>query len=257
MINPAVAQLSGQSALERLNVIDDRFGFHHESPVRSGDHGVPGPEVAIDRQRNLGPPTKTRIHLASQPFQQPCVAGIADRIAGGIRLQTQVQPDCGRHARLDLKVGDPRLGVEDPPDRRGVHATCTAKLPIAQPAASTGGIDVSKHAPLVLRHPTSCATDASVPNTHRRGVSQRPVHHWLFDGRAAHARRVAPLGPQPVRNSGFGPPIGVAVRPAHGGSPSGGPARRNVHPPHGGSPSGPSGQRNVHPMQSGGVGGGR
>jgi hypothetical protein len=57
-MDAAEALLQAQLPLERLDVHDDGLGLHGEEPAGSADRRVPGPEVALDRERNLGPPAE-------------------------------------------------------------------------------------------------------------------------------------------------------------------------------------------------------
>lgn len=230
MIHAAVPQLPGQPPLERLDVGDDRLGFDHEPPIRTADPGIPGTQVPLDRQWHLGPPPQSRTQVAPQPLEQPRLSGVPNWVPGWESVQAQVEPDRRRDACLELEVSDPSVGVEDPPDRRGIDAAGTADIPIAQPAASPGGIDVFEHPLLVRRHPTSCPGDASVPNAHRREVSQRAVHRRLSHGRATDARCVARGAVQSVPDQGAGPRIPVVLRPVHDPSPQSRAGRHNVRP---------------------------
>ncbi len=179
VIDVTVAQLSRQPPLERLNVVDDRFGFHHESPVRSSDHGVPCPQVAFDREWDLGPPTKARVHLPPEPLEEPGVAGIADRIAAGVGAESDVQSkdgtNCTHATRIDrvepavleapdLDVIDPGRSLDRAEAQAGIRprppylGRDAAQVVLRLSSASIGWAFTDGHNPIMLLGPSSSLT---------------------------------------------------------------------------------------------------
>jgi len=98
MTDWVVADLQLKASLQSLTVRDVRFGLDSDPPSlpRPARHlRVPCPQVALDRERHLGPPSQRWMKSGPEPLEQGQLSAIADRIARRIRPNAEVQPnDC-------------------------------------------------------------------------------------------------------------------------------------------------------------------
>jgi len=101
-----VAVLQGQASLEGLAVREFGLGLDPGTPrgwFRTADVGVPGPEIALDWQRNLRPPAQARMEALSKAFEQRQLRSVPDRITSGVGPQAEIESE-DRAPRPD--VGD-------------------------------------------------------------------------------------------------------------------------------------------------------
>src|SRR5215210_2013296 len=90
-----VPPLQGELAFEGLNVIDPCFGLDGYAPSSALDHAVPRPAIARDRERDLAPEPKAGVETPRQAIEEPVLGSVADRVAGGVRPQWEVEADDG------------------------------------------------------------------------------------------------------------------------------------------------------------------
>ena len=93
-----VAELQGELALECLTVADPRLRLDPGAPrsrVAATDFRVPGSEVAFERKRNLGAPSKRWMEARPKAFEQGELRPIPDRVAGRVRLYREVHAHDG------------------------------------------------------------------------------------------------------------------------------------------------------------------
>lgn len=91
-----VAEFEGELALERLPVRDARLRLDAGAPrsrVATADLRVPGSEIAVDGERNLGPPAERRVESRPQSFEQSQLGSVPNRIASWVGADGQVEPD--------------------------------------------------------------------------------------------------------------------------------------------------------------------
>jgi hypothetical protein len=175
VIGPAVATLQRKPALRRLQIVKDGFRLDRKAPTRSPDHGVPGAQVALDRERHLGRPVQARMEARPKSLEEPNLAGVPDRVAGRVGAQSDVQPDGCRHGRKCPHIdcpGDARL---DAPCRRAGDAARGTDVVLAQPGIASSRGDVGAHAPVVICDPTTRAIQGTRPGTNALGVWRDPL----------------------------------------------------------------------------------
>ena len=68
-IDAQVACLQGDAALERLDVVEMRFGLDENVTVHVADHCVSGPPFASYRHRDLNSPAERVRNPGSQPLK--------------------------------------------------------------------------------------------------------------------------------------------------------------------------------------------
>ena len=103
-----VAQLQRQPALERLAVGDPSLALDASSPwvgVAVADLGVPGPQVAVDREGHFGSPAQGRIEARPKALEERKLRPIPDRITGRIGSHRQIEPDDRAVSGHELKRG--------------------------------------------------------------------------------------------------------------------------------------------------------
>jgi hypothetical protein len=89
-----VADLQLEASLQGLTVRDVRLGLDSDPPSLrrpAGHLPVPCPQVALDREWHLGPPAQRWVKSGPEPLEQGQLSPIADRIAGRIGADAEVQ----------------------------------------------------------------------------------------------------------------------------------------------------------------------
>lgn len=91
-----VPYLQLEASLQGLAIRNVRFGLDSDPPSlrRPARHlRVPCPQVALDWQRHFRPPTQRWMKSGPEPLEQGQLSAVADRIAGRIGADAQVEPN--------------------------------------------------------------------------------------------------------------------------------------------------------------------
>jgi hypothetical protein len=122
-----VSAFQGSPARTRLHISQSRFGIDGNVPVVAKDGRVPCAPIAGNPEWHLRPPAETRSEAVSELAQQRQLGSVANRLAGRIDAQWEVQPQHRgeHHQRFErdpwslaqLDAAD--LGVRNPD--RGAH----------------------------------------------------------------------------------------------------------------------------------------
>jgi hypothetical protein len=89
----AVALLSAESSLERLEVIENRLGLDRQEPGGAADHEVPRAQVAICGERDLRPTHEAGMEPNSQTLEEALLPGVPNRVSRRIAAKDEVEPD--------------------------------------------------------------------------------------------------------------------------------------------------------------------
>jgi hypothetical protein len=162
-----VTGLQVQPAFERLSVGDARLSLDASAPRRglpSANLRVPGPKVAFDLERDLGSPSQRRVQPRSQALKKCELRAVADRIAGRIRAQREVEADDGEPcAELWNRYVVHEAAFEPPKSAIG---------------GSGGGRGVAKTQPSV----TASSTMLEAEPKQRLAGTQSPTVDWPLSG---------------------------------------------------------------------------
>ena len=136
-VDGRVTRLQADAAIESLNIDQTRLRLHADDDTAKSTLAVPGPEIAGDRHRNLGPPNHGIRKLAAESLEEMDLARVSDRISIRIGAAREPQPDRGASHR-ELGNRDIRqLGSFNPPECRFGDADGRGDGPDAQPVAAT------------------------------------------------------------------------------------------------------------------------
>jgi hypothetical protein len=93
-----VSDLQREPTLDGLPIRHASLGLDATTP-RGGrtpaDVRIPGAEVAIDRERDLGSPPQAGMELGPESLEQRKLGSVANRVPGRVRAQGEVKPDDG------------------------------------------------------------------------------------------------------------------------------------------------------------------
>jgi hypothetical protein len=106
MTDGIVADLQLETSLQGLTVRNVRFGLDPDPPSirrRPRYFRVPSPQVALDRERHLGPPPQRGVQSGPESLEQGQLSAISDRIAGGVSTKAEVQPNDRAVARHEFQ----------------------------------------------------------------------------------------------------------------------------------------------------------
>ena len=95
MIGPVVPLLPRHPAFHRLDVVEGGLRVDREAPRVAADLAVPRPEVTVALKDDFRAPAKAWMEPASKSLDEPLLGGVPNGIAGGVRTETNVQPDGG------------------------------------------------------------------------------------------------------------------------------------------------------------------
>src|SRR5205823_1325579 len=112
---------------------EDRFRFDGDDPIRPADERIPRAEIALDWQRDLGPPLQIRMEPLPQPFEQAHLAYVPNGISSRIDLEAHVEADRGSDARERPDVDRLRDAPFDPPFGRSRDPACRTDGVMAEP----------------------------------------------------------------------------------------------------------------------------
>ena len=113
VLDPAVAELQVQPTFDRLEVVENRFRLDRNCPAVAADNRIPRPKVAVDRERHLRCPSQVGVEDAAESVEQSLLADIADRVAGRIGPQPDVEADAGRDPGNNTEIGtSDRTGLD-------------------------------------------------------------------------------------------------------------------------------------------------
>jgi hypothetical protein len=96
-IDPAVAALERQAALQGLHIAEPAFDLDRDQRLREGEQPVPGASITGDRERDLGPERDAGMDSAPKAFDQAELRGIANGIA--VRVGPDDELESNRRAR--------------------------------------------------------------------------------------------------------------------------------------------------------------
>ena len=183
MILAAVAPLQGEPPLERLEVVEHRLRLDGEAPAVAPDHGVPGAEVAVDRQRHLGRQRRLGWSRAPKALEEraagprPGSDRRRDRRGAGdpARPRRRSRHDVRRsRARVELPTFDLARCV-DVVDRPVAAPTARRLRPAPIRARRTSDATRSEVVPRHRRRPRSPGRSRVVTHRHRDGPHRRLV----------------------------------------------------------------------------------
>ena len=143
MIYAAIASLQGKAPLQGLDVVDHRFGIERELPSLAADYRVPGPEVPLDRQRHLGPPSQARMESGPESFEQPDLPGVADCIAGRVGAKSDLQTHDGAKGSDILRREVAEHAPFEAPDSRVVDPRGCSDRAKAQPGPNSRSSEIA------------------------------------------------------------------------------------------------------------------
>ena len=89
-----IPELEAQASFEGLAIRDAGLGLDTGMPSRRrrpARLAVPGPQVALDGQGHFCPPAEARMEAYPKALEQRELGAIADRIAGGVHTDREVQ----------------------------------------------------------------------------------------------------------------------------------------------------------------------
>ena len=174
-----VPRLQRDPPLYGLDIREARFRLDAASPTWPGDDGVPCPQVPIQRERHLGPPTEARMDARSESVEDGKLRAVTDGIARRIGAQGQVEADDGAVGtdEFEARVGD--LTPLEAADAGVRAADCRSDLRLAQagadPSTATVGAD---RGDLGSASPPA-AVGGTFARWHRGGSSQMALHYRL------------------------------------------------------------------------------
>ena len=211
----AVSPLQVELPLQRLKVLEHRFGLHGKAPAVAVDHSVPCPEVTFDRESHLGRPADASREPHSESLEQALLSGIPDRITGRVRPKPDIQPDHCRHRSQEPDVDRLRPARLEPSDRGLADATSGADRSEAQPGQSPCGSDIVDgaakigiDAPPSPIHGNRCSSHAEDARRRRlpAGLLRSGQHPLRGVGQLTAGRAISPpLGPKRARHPSNGP----------------------------------------------------
>jgi hypothetical protein len=175
-----VAEFQGKLSLKSLSVGDPHFGLHARAPrtwVSSSNLGVPGPQVAFERQRDFGMPAETRSDPRPEALEQRELGAIADRVTRGVGAERQVEsqdgepaPICGRLRRWTSPRSNRHSCGYEAPDA----AAQVRRLRPAAVRASRCSRPSRRRASCVRRRPRSAGRSrVGICRKHGRGLCTR------------------------------------------------------------------------------------
>ena len=209
-----VADLQLEASLQGLTIRNVRFGLDSDPPSlrRPARHlRVPCPQVALDWQRHFRPPSQRWVKSGPEPLEQGQLSAIADRIAGRIGPNAEVQPNDGA-PRPEL--GD-RHALQIPSfESRELLMRCTRgrrDVPKTQASPHSRHSMLLADAPERVPSTSSAAIVGSFSRSH--ALDHQP---WPFtDGRPLLGPPAGPTGgrgtgSEPIRGARplLGPPAG-------------------------------------------------
>lgn len=173
-----VADLEVQSPLHGLEVGDARFGFNSIAPwprFAPSDLAIPGSQITLDPERNLGSPSQGWVQTLSQSFKEGQLGSVADRITGWVRAEGEVQAhDRAPCAELRNRHSDKVAAFETQEllvrrVRRGTH------VPKTQPGANAREAVLQPKAANGLPSSTASSIGRSLASSHHRHDRQRAL----------------------------------------------------------------------------------
>ena len=168
-----VPQLQGEFALEGLAVGDPRFGFDSGAPrsrLTTANLRVPGAQVALDREGNLGPPMDAWMEAIAQPLEQGELRAVADRVAARISLDDQIESNDGKprsEVRERCTIDLAALEARELALRASQSGSRRAKAEPRSDSRLAVLISQSKHR---AAHPAAPSIVGPFTSTHRHGA---------------------------------------------------------------------------------------
>jgi hypothetical protein len=190
VIRTSVSPLQLESPFDGLKIDEDRLRLDADPPPLAGGHRVPRSKVAGDRKRYLGSPANARVELSAQPFEEPLLTGIPERVTAGVRSNPELQPDRRSQTPEQFGIDPPRMAAFDPTLGRGADPARLAELTPAQTAQPSTDGDLGENATFVLGDHAPRAVRPALPGRHRPEVSRLAMHPRLLDGCAWYARSI-------------------------------------------------------------------
>ena len=169
MARTIVPQLERDAPFDRLLIADRRLRLDANDPVRASDFGVPGPEVARDRQGNLRLPGEGWMEALAESPKQRELGPVAQPPFGWIGASGEFEPhDPARGAKeQDRRVLE--RAVLEPTDVRVRNAKSGRHVTEAQARRDAGGPEVRLDTSERLPRPPSSAIRWPLTRSHPAG----------------------------------------------------------------------------------------
>ena len=182
-LETAIPCLQRETALDCLKVVEDRLGFDTHDPIAGPDQRIPGAAVVRDRDRDLRAPSKAGMEPAPQPIEQADMAGVADRISGGERMEPDVATNDRAQASERSDVDAFRDAVLDPPGRRPRDAARRPDRIVTQAGRTSRSPDLQANATIILVSSLARPRCRTGLDCHRGAVWRTALNRRSSDGR--------------------------------------------------------------------------
>ena len=168
---PGVSLLLQRPAFERLQVRQMRLGFDTDASSSQHRRPIDPAQITRDRKGRLSSERCPGREPTLEPRQESRLASIADRVAVGIRLAAQPQPDGGTRQRHLQDRHICQHATLDPSQHRVAHPDARGRGAKAQPRADPSVPDLSAELPTEVDRRGAGAIGSPLGRRHRRTVA--------------------------------------------------------------------------------------
>ena len=168
MTTRVVTRLQIQAPFKRLAIRNSGFPFDPGTPrgwLLAPDLRIPGPKVALDAERHLGPPSQGGVESGPQSLEECQLGPVPQRIAGRIGSKYEVETNDPAVSGKKREIGKRNLAPLEPADTRMGRVGRTTDFGLTEPGTDPGESPV-------IGHPTH-GRPAAPPRAIRHSFSRR------------------------------------------------------------------------------------